>query len=110
MTCSDELLSSKLQMQTCHREREREREKERKKEREKERKREREKKERKREREKERKRERNAVKRPVLASAGISFILENVKQAAKVLSDQSLGDGRFQLSVVAPNELVEYAS
>ena len=87
MTCSDELLSSKLQMQTCHRERER-----------------------KREREKERKRERDAVKRPALASAGISFILENVKQAAKVLSDQSLGDGRFQLSVVAPNELVEYAS
>ena len=67
--------------------------------------------EREREREKERKKERErTVRRPVLASTGISFILENVKQAAKVLSDQSLGDGRFQLSVVAPNELVEYAS
>ena len=37
-----------------------------------------------------------AARRPVLASAGISFILEDVKQAAKVLSDQNLGDGRFK--------------
>ena len=76
--------------------REREREKERK-----------EKKERKTESEREREK---AVKRPVLASAGISFMQENVKQAAKVLSGQNLDDGRFQLSPppeVAPNELVE---
>ena len=67
--------------------------------------------ERERERKKERKKERErTVRRPVLASTGISFILENVKQAARVLSDQNLGDGRFQLSPppeVAPNELVE---
>ena len=78
-------------------------------EREKKRKEKKRKKERKKDREREREREK-AVKRPVLASAGISFMQENVKQAAKVLSGQNLGDGRFQLSPppeVAPNELVE---
>ena len=95
MTCSDELLSSRLPMQTCLGEREREKERKKRKE----------KKERQRAREREK-----AVKRPVLASAGISFMQENVKQAAKVLSGQNLDDGRFQLSPppeVAPNELVE---
>ena len=61
------------------------------------------------ERLRERERERRSAERPVIASAGIPFKLGNAKRAAKVLSDQSLSDGRFQLSpppVVALDEMV----
>ena len=54
-------------------------------------------------------RERRSAERPVIASAGNPFKLGNAKRAAKVLSDQSLSDGRFQLSpppVVALDEMV----
>ena len=56
-----------------------------------------------------RERERRSAEGFILASAGIPFKLGNAKQAATVLSSQSLGDGRFQLSpppVVALIELV----
>ena len=95
MTCRAELLSSRLQMPTCLRERaseRREREREREGEREREREGER---ERESERERERERERKLLTSLALASVGNAFILENAKQAAKALSDQNPGDGSF---------------
>ena len=93
MTCRAELLSSRLQMPTCLRERASERargERERESEGERERARERE-----RERARERERERKLLTSLALASVGNAFILENAKQAAKALSDQNPGDGSF---------------